>query len=1004
MGKIDKAKKLVAVSHVLALPSLAIFSTIPGYAAWILFTKHVRRVLLMFLIITSLYFTVPAMPALAATGYFIDSGQDIGSDDTDDKGVALGDFDGDGDLDAFVVSYWRPNRVWLNTGSGTFVDSGQELGGNSTSTEVAIGDLNGDGHLDAFVTQHNGNQVWLNSGGAAFTVTSQGWWDAGNNLAVALWDLDGDGARDAYVARFGGEPDRVLKNNGSGIFIQSQTLGDAWSRDVALGDVDGDGDYDAFVSASSDKSKLYLNNGSGTFTASSQSLGTGGQVALGDLDGDGDLDALHAGSVWFNNGSGTFTDSGQSMGSSAVVALGDLDNDGDIDAFVSGKVWFNNGSGTFTDSGQSFVVGEDIALGDIDGDGDLDAFVARSYGYNRALINTIWPAPAITSFTPTAANTGTSVTITGSDFTSPTAVKFGGTAASSFTVDSSTQITAVVGGGSSGKVTVTTYGGICSSIGDFTFDNTPPTDPTSVQSTSHTVSTWSSNNTIDVTWTDSTDAGTGLDGYSILWDTSAATIPDAVKDIEEGVQATTSLALADGNSHYFHIRSVDNVGNWQSTFHLGPFFVDATSPTGPTNIQSTSHTASTWSSDNTIDVTWTDATDPAPASGLDGYSILWDANAATIPDAVKDIEEGVQATTSLALADGNSHYFHIRSVDNVGNWQSTFHLGPFFVDATSPTGPTNIQSTSHTASTWSSDNTIDVTWTDATDPAPASGLDGYSILWDANAATIPDAVKDIEEGVQAATSPPLSNGSHYFHIRSVDNVGNWQSTIHLGPFFINITPPEPPAQEKPAPSARPAPLTAGDTYVNSDVDTTGMFTQTVTASSADGKVRVTVEEGVRGLSAECRRLSWITVRPAYYPPTPPAGAHIIGLGYRFQPSGATFAPPITITYTYDESEIPAGIAEEDLVVAVWDEANGQWVELASIVDPVTNTITTQVSHFSIHAIIVHGIPPIQEDATAIQEDATAIEEGSNWGLVGGITGACIAVVILLVGLRRRKQY
>ena len=426
--------------------------------------------------------------------------------------------------------------------------------------------------------------MWLNSGGAAFTVTSQGWWDAGNNLAVALWDLDGDGARDAYVARFGGEPDRVLKNNGSGIFIQSQTLGDAWSRDVALGDVDGDGDYDAFVSASSDKSKLYLNNGSGTFTASSQSLGTGGQVALGDLDGDGDLDALHAGSVWFNNGSGTFTDSGQSMGSSAVVALGDLDNDGDIDAFVSGKVWFNNGSGTFTDSGQSFVVGEDIALGDIDGDGDLDAFVARSYGYNRALINTVWPAPAITSFTPTAANTGTSVTITGSDFTSPTAVKFGGTAASSFTVDSSTQITAVVGGGSSGKVTVTTYGGICSSIGDFTFDNTPPTDPTSVQSTSHTVNTWSSDNTINITWTDSTDAGTGLDGYSILWDTSAATIPDAVKDIEEGVQATTSLALADGNSHYFHIRSVDNVGNWQSTFHLGPFFTDTDSPADPTSV------------------------------------------------------------------------------------------------------------------------------------------------------------------------------------------------------------------------------------------------------------------------------------------------------------------------------------------------------------------------------------------------------------------------------------
>ena len=323
-----------------------------------------------------------------------------------------------------------------------------------------------------------------------------------------------------------------------------------------------------------------------------------------------------------------------------------------------------------------------------------------------------------------------------SDFTGTTAVKFGGTAASSFTLNSKTSITAVVGSGSSGKVTVTTYGGTCSSIGDFTFDNTPPTDPTSVQSASHTISTWSGDNTIDVTWTDTTDAGSGLDGYSILWDTNAATIPDAVKDIEEGVQTTTSTALADGNSHYFHIRSVDNAGNWQSTVHLGPFFIDTT----------------------------------------------------------------------------------------------------------------------------------------------------------------------------------------------------------------------PPKKERRTPVARPAPLTAGDTFIGNKVSTTGVFKQSVITTSADGKVQVIIEKGVKGLSEEGKRLSWITVRPVFYTP-PPAGAHIIGLAYRFQPSGATFDPPITITYTYDESEIPAGIAEEDLVIAVWDEANGQWVELTSTVDPVTNTITTQVSHFTVHAII-----------------------------------------------------
>jgi len=49
---------------------------------------------------------------------------------------------------------------------------------------------------------------------------------------------------------------------------------------------------------------------------------------------------------------------------------------------------------------------------------------------------------------------------------------------------------------------------------------------------------------------------------------------------------------------------------------------------------------------------------------------------------LKDI--GNQAATSSALADGNSHYFHIRSVDNAGNWQSTVHLGPVFIDTTPP--------------------------------------------------------------------------------------------------------------------------------------------------------------------------------------------------------------------------------------------------------------------------------------------------------------------------------
>ena len=81
-------------------------------------------------------------------------------------------------------------------------------------------------------------------------------------------------------------------------------------------------------------------------------------------------------------------------------------------------------------------------------------------------------APTIISFTPTTAATGTTVTITGTNFAGTTAVSFGGTAASSFTVVNATTITAVVGAGASGSVSVTSTNGTATLPG-FTYTSTP---------------------------------------------------------------------------------------------------------------------------------------------------------------------------------------------------------------------------------------------------------------------------------------------------------------------------------------------------------------------------------------------------------------------------------------------------------------------------------------------------------------------------------------------------
>jgi hypothetical protein len=75
------------------------------------------------------------------------------------------------------------------------------------------------------------------------------------------------------------------------------------------------------------------------------------------------------------------------------------------------------------------------------------------------------PAPTITSFTPASANPGATITITGTNLNGATAVSFGGTAATSFSVTNSTTITAVVGNGATGDVKVTTPGGSATKAG-----------------------------------------------------------------------------------------------------------------------------------------------------------------------------------------------------------------------------------------------------------------------------------------------------------------------------------------------------------------------------------------------------------------------------------------------------------------------------------------------------------------------------------------------------------
>ena len=104
-----------------------------------------------------------------------------------------------------------------------------------------------------------------------------------------------------------------------------------------------------------------------------------------------------------------------------------------------------------------------------------------AYGVDVTFTTSV-PVPTVSSFVPTTDSMGSTVVITGTYFTG-TEVKFGGTDAASFTVDSATQITAVVGAGFTGKVTVTTDKGTGTSAATFTYDSDPATLATGNSST-----------------------------------------------------------------------------------------------------------------------------------------------------------------------------------------------------------------------------------------------------------------------------------------------------------------------------------------------------------------------------------------------------------------------------------------------------------------------------------------------------------------------------------------
>jgi MYXO-CTERM domain-containing protein len=335
------------------------------------------------------------------------------------------DLDGDGDLDVVLVNYpdffqggntTQPLVVYRNDGLGGFTNVSSTAVGNYAGTlrQVAVGDIDGDGDVDLYASSGNGAApvLFVNEGGGVFTNQAATRLPTSNfprGAAARMGDVDGDGdldlfAADGYAAS--GPPfGRLYLYDGAGVFTEAvgaipASISGQDIDDVEFVDVDRDFDLDLIVNAHTGGiGALWLNDGQGQFAAGGTLAPPATSnfhynVAPCDVDGDGDLDLwvdnIGGGfteQLQINDGQGNFSDqtaarvSGNPGADDNGVVCVDIDDDGDFDAVVLSlgtpeRLLVNDGAGNFTYVAGKFPAPTNCTLwgefGDLNGDGRLD--------------------------------------------------------------------------------------------------------------------------------------------------------------------------------------------------------------------------------------------------------------------------------------------------------------------------------------------------------------------------------------------------------------------------------------------------------------------------------------------------------------------------------------------------------------------------------------------------------------------------------------------------------
>ena len=305
---------------------------------------------------------------------------------SDEYGVAIEDFTGDGFPDILAMCIFNPNRFYINRISEKEKEQ-SNANRISFSEEAVPRKVNG-----IFDEQVTGDPPPI-------------------HLGVGVSDIDNDGDQDIYMCSLSGN-NKLFLNNGDGIFRKAApgeeraVVGEELrSNGAVFADTDLDGDLDLFITNENTSNQLFENDGYGYFKDITEEAGLttpyGGMSAtFGDINGDCKPDLIVASWLYPNllyinvTTKGGRTKFHRRINSqidlpeekSNAVVLFDFDNDADLDLFITNRkthnrFFVNDGYGNFIDKTfelfPNLVVMNSygVVVGDFDNDGFQELYL-----------------------------------------------------------------------------------------------------------------------------------------------------------------------------------------------------------------------------------------------------------------------------------------------------------------------------------------------------------------------------------------------------------------------------------------------------------------------------------------------------------------------------------------------------------------------------------------------------------------------------------------------------